>query len=64
MRSLKDDAFFRNRETAQREFHENRPARAWLAAIRGLRVALEVHAEAQRIAEAAKLANMVPKETP
>lgn len=48
MRSLRDEQYFRNRERAQREYRENPRARQWLSAIRGLRVALEVHADAQR----------------
>lgn len=62
MRSLRDEQYFRDRAMAQREYRENRRARQWTNAIRGLRLALMVHAEAQR--EAGVVMPDDKKETP
>ena len=58
MRSLKEDRYFRDREHAARQLHENEPARAWIAAIRGLHVAL-LKAELERLTAAAPEARKV-----
>lgn len=62
MRSLRDEQYFRNRTMAQKEYRENPRARQWTNAIRGLRLALMVQAEAQR--EAGVVMPADRKETP
>lgn len=47
MRSIKEDAFYKNRKQCMKEYRENKQKREWLGALRALHLAL-LRAEVER----------------